>query len=41
MPLLPPPDECRYVILWLGGVRMPTSEQEPPNGRHVVSVGKG
>jgi hypothetical protein len=36
-----PPDECRYLIVYLGGVRMPTWRQEPPCGRHVVSVGNG
>ena len=35
------PDECRYLIVCLGGVRMPTWKQEPPSGRHVVSVGNG
>ena len=33
-----PSDECRYLIVCLGGVRMPTWKQEPPSGRHVVSV---
>ena len=40
-PLRTPSDECRYLIVCLGGVRMPTWKQEPPNGRHVVSVGNG
>jgi hypothetical protein len=36
-----PSDECRYLIVCLGGVRMPTWKQEPPSGRRVVSVGNG
>ena len=36
-----PSDECRYLIVCLGGVRMPTWKWEPQSGRHVVSVGNG
>ena len=39
--LCAPSDECRYLIVCLGGVRMPTWKQEPPSRRHVVSVGNG